>query len=138
MTVQEGVVVVSKRERLEAPEPLHRADMERLLAVFRDAKVKMAEPESVTEYLFAHSAVAATLPFVIGEARDRLGADAQVSLEVDEPAGFGCEYLVLRIRQEPYMPEILDIVRDMTDVARSRMPIPDYQFIITSDFARPS
>lgn len=115
--------------------PLTRADVDAMMREIEGFGVQVLDRDDVYDYLFVHEPVARLLPALTREARDRIGSDGQLLLEVDDSSGEGREYLLLLIRQRDYSESILGITDDLSRQASELLP-PGAHFAVTTDFVR--
>jgi hypothetical protein len=73
------------------------------------------------------------LPSTAKVARERIGPDGRLLLEVDDSSGEGNEYLLLLLRQRDYDESILGITDELSRQAAQILPA-GARFAVTTDF----
>ncbi len=97
----------------------------------------MPETADLAAYLLAHEQLATLLPGICLDARQALGPDVELSLEVYKDPEVDDRYLTLYARKERYEPDILERLQAVNERFCQRLEgVPGY-FLLATDFSRP-
>jgi len=112
-----------------------REDIIKAMNRISESGVTIKNGADIENHLLDHPAIYRVLPDIVDDAFEQLRGGSQVVLELDCSSGPGNEYLVLLLRSQSYDAGILELGRDLTARARSRMETSEHRFIVTTDFA---
>jgi len=97
----------------------------------------MPETADLAAYLLAHEQLTTLMPGICLEARQALGRDVELSLEVYKDPEVDDQYLTLYARKEWYEPDFLERLQAVNDRFSQRLEGVLGYFLLATDFARP-
>ena len=99
--------------------------------------IKIPKPAEVRAYLLRYSDLTDLLPFVCKVARERVGIDPELSLEVYHDPEIEDDYLTLYLRHEHYNEHILEIIEDIRTQYERKLVGRSGWLLVTTDFCPP-
>ena len=99
--------------------------------------VLFPDPEEVRDYLRHYPAMVDLVPLVCRSVAERLGARAQLSLEVYHDPEIEDEYLTLYVRQQHYDEDIMDVIKSARAPYDAAYGTTPGWMLVTTDFEDP-
>jgi len=99
--------------------------------------IRIPNPPEVREYLLLYPDLVTILPFVCKIARERVGMDPELSLEVYCDPEIEDEYLTIYVRQQHYTGNILDKIEDVRKQYEEMLIRRSGWLLVTTDFHPP-
>ena len=111
--------------------------IETVLNSLQPLNILIPERAAVRNYLINYPDMADLLPLVCKLARQRVGGETQLSLEVYCDHEIDDKHLSLYIRPEHYHEQILDMIRDIEAAYEDKVAGKSGWLLVTTDFADP-
>ncbi|MFQ6609153.1 MAG: hypothetical protein ACE5EE_11600 [Fidelibacterota bacterium] len=111
--------------------------IEDALKQIKKIEVNIPQPGAVRDYLVRYSDITSLITLVCSMAREELGVDTQLSLEVYRDPEIEDEYLALYVRQESYDELIMDKIEELCAEYEEELTGKSGWFIVTTDFRPP-
>jgi hypothetical protein len=111
--------------------------IEQVLDQLRQNQIMVPQPAEVRSYLLHYADIIDLLPSVGKKAREYLGTQTQLSLELYRDPEIEDEYLTLHIRQKHYAPNILEVIENVSSEFDVELAEKSGWLLITTDFDSP-
>jgi hypothetical protein len=113
------------------------SEIEAALSWLGSEGIVIPQPAAVRDYLLRYPDMADLLPLVCKVARERLGKDTQLSLELYRDPEIDDEYLTLYVRQENYDEHILEMLESVSAEYEEKLTESSGWLLVTTDFRPP-
>jgi len=111
--------------------------VEGVLHTLLEQGVRLSSPASIRRYLLEHPDMIDLLAVVGKAASDRFRGRAQLCLDLYQDPEVDDTHLTLYVRQEPYDPDILDQIEDVSRLFDAELATLSGWLLITTDFDAP-